>query len=138
VSHSKCLGSIVNDSNTAEEEIKERITAGNEDYYVNKTFLQSKLISKAQKLKCYEAVIRHIVTYASETWALKGNMVQKLFRFERKIRRKIFGPVKSPDVLWRLRNSEELYKIIRKQNMLRHIKAKRFGWFGHIQRMDKH
>jgi len=32
------------------------------------------------------------VTYASETWALKENIIQKLLAFERKILRGIFGP----------------------------------------------
>ena len=64
---------------------------------MNKTFFQSKLISKAAKLKFYEAVIRPVVTYASETWVLKENIIQKLLRFERQIPRKICGPVRSPD-----------------------------------------
>jgi hypothetical protein len=33
-----------------------------------------------------------IVTYASETWALKETVIQKLLVFERKISRRIFGP----------------------------------------------
>jgi hypothetical protein len=34
------------------------------------------------------------VTYASETWVLKGAITQKLLVFERKILRRIFGPTK--------------------------------------------
>jgi hypothetical protein len=34
------------------------------------------------------------VTYASETWALKETIIQKLLVFERKILRRIFGPTK--------------------------------------------
>jgi hypothetical protein len=90
------------------------------------------------KLKFYKAVIRPIVTHASETCVLKENVTQKLLRFERKILRKIFGPDNSPDVVWRLSNNEELDKIIRKQNIVRQIKTKRLGWFEHIQRMDEH
>jgi hypothetical protein len=44
---------------------------------VNKSFFQSKLISKVAKLKFYKAVIRPVVTYASETWVLKENITQK-------------------------------------------------------------
>jgi hypothetical protein len=52
---------------------------------VNKTFFQSKLLSKAAKLKFYKAVIRPVVvTYASETWVLKENIIQKLLRFDLK------------------------------------------------------
>jgi hypothetical protein len=72
-------------------------------------------------------VIRSAVTYTSETWVLNENITQKLQRFERGILRKIYGPVKSPDASWRLRNNEELDRIIRKQNIVRQIKAKRLG-----------
>jgi len=34
------------------------------------------------------------VTYASETWVLKDNIIQKLLVFDRKILRGIFGPAK--------------------------------------------
>jgi hypothetical protein len=70
------------------------------------------------KLKFYKAMIRPVVTYASETWVLKENITQKLLRFGRKILRKMYGPVKSPDVAWRLRTNEELDRIIRKQNIV--------------------
>jgi hypothetical protein len=66
---------------------------------VNRTFFQRKLISKVAKLKFYKAVIRPIVTYASETWVLKENIIQKLLRFEKKNLRKVFSPVKCLDGL---------------------------------------
>jgi hypothetical protein len=81
-------------------------------------------------------MIRPVVMYASETWVLKENILQKLLKFERKILRKIYGPVKNPEASWRLQNNEELDSIIRKQNIVRQIKAKRLGCFEHIQRME--
>jgi hypothetical protein len=47
---------------------------------------------------------------------------------ERKILRKIHGPVKTPDAAWRLRNNEEVDRIIRKQNIVRQIKATWMVW----------
>jgi hypothetical protein len=52
------------------------------------------------------------------------------------ILRKVFGPSKSPDGSWRLRNNDELDKIIGMQNIVGQVKAKTLGWFGHIQRME--
>ena len=52
------------------------------------------LVTKSSKLKLYRTVIRPTVTYASETWVLKENIIQKLLVFERKILRGIFGPTK--------------------------------------------
>jgi len=90
------LGSIINASNSIEEEIKDRITLGTNAYYANlKFFLKSRLVTKYSKLKLYRTVIRPTVTYASETWVLKETAIQKLLVFERKILRRIFGPTKS-------------------------------------------
>ena len=36
-------------------------------------------------------------------WVLKENSIQKLMIFERKILRKIFGPTKEPNDLWRIK-----------------------------------
>jgi hypothetical protein len=74
----KYLGSIINESNSIEEEIKERITLGIKAYYANQKFFKSRLITKYSKLKLYRTVRRPIVTCASETWVLKETIIQKL------------------------------------------------------------
>ena len=59
----------------------------------NKKMFQSKIITKMTKLKLYHTIIRPIVTYAYETWILKDTIINKLLVYERKILRKIFGPI---------------------------------------------
>jgi hypothetical protein len=49
-------------------------------------------------------LIRPIVTYGAETWAATESELQKLLIFERKILRKIYGPVKDRDN-WRIRTN---------------------------------
>jgi hypothetical protein len=73
----KYLGSIINVSNSIEEEIKERIALGTKAYYANLKFFKSRLVTKQSKLKLYRTVIRPVVTYASETWVLKETIMQK-------------------------------------------------------------
>ena len=85
-------------------------------------------------LKLYRAVIRPIVTYASETWVLKNSSIQKLLVFERKILRKIFGPTRE-NQMWRIKTNDELDKLIKHNNIINYIKAQRLSWFGHVQRM---
>ena len=62
------------------------------------------------------------MTYASESWVLKENIIQKLLVFERKILRGIFGP-KKENQTWRIKNNEELDKLIKHENIVNYIKS---------------
>jgi hypothetical protein len=55
---------------------------------------------------------------------LKKGDTNNLRRFDRKIIRKIYGPIKQGEQ-WRLRNSEEIYEILKKENIVRFIWASR-------------
>jgi hypothetical protein len=131
----KYLGSTVNQNNTIEEEIKEKLIAGNKAFYANQKMFQSKLPSKKSKLKLYWTLIRPIVTYECETWVLKENSIQKLVIFERKILGKVFGPTKEVNGLWRIKTNEELDELIKQKNIIRFIKSQRLKWLGHVERM---
>jgi hypothetical protein len=86
----KYLGFIINDSNSIEEEIKERIALGIKAHHANQKFFKSRLVTKYSKLKLYRTIIRSIVTYTSKTRVLKETIIHKLLVFERKILRRIF------------------------------------------------
>jgi hypothetical protein len=118
----KYLGTVVNTDNSIDEEIKERIAAGNRVFNVHKKLFTSKLISRNVKLQLYNMSIRPTVTYASETWVLKENMINKLMIFERKVMRKIFGPTRSDDGYWRIKSNQEINDIINGQNIIGFIK----------------
>jgi hypothetical protein len=53
-----------------EEEIKERITAGNKVFYVNKKMM-CKLLTRISKMRIYGSLIRPVVTYGCEAWVLE-------------------------------------------------------------------
>jgi hypothetical protein len=55
--------------------------------------------------------------------------------FERKILRKIYGPVNENE-LWRIRQNDELEDIIKGENVVRFIKGQRIRWLGHIERIQ--
>ena len=76
---------MVNTDNSIEEEIIERIVAGNRTCHVHKKLFTSKLISRNVKVHLYNTLIGPTVTYASETWVLKENMINKLMIFEKNI-----------------------------------------------------
>jgi len=62
------------------------------------------------------------VTYASETWVLEENIIQKLLVFDRKILIGILGPTKENQTR-RIKNNEELDKLIKHENIVNYIKS---------------
>jgi len=68
-----------------------------------------------------------IATYASVTWVLKENVINKLMIFERRIMRKIFGPTRIDDGYWRIKTNEEFDEILKGQNIIGFIKKQRLN-----------
>jgi hypothetical protein len=83
----------------------------------------------------YNTLMRPTVTYASETWVLKENMINKLMIFERKITRKIFGPTRSDDGYWRIQTNQEISDMLKGRNIIGFIKKQRLNWLDHVERM---
>jgi hypothetical protein len=77
------------------------------------------------------------MTYGCEAWTLTTRDEQRLRTFERKILRKIFGPVQDKDGSWRIRMNHELNKLIGHADRVRFIKIRRIAWLGHAMRMDE-
>ena len=72
------------------------------------------------------------VKYGSSNKVLYKNSL-----FERKILRKIFGPTKEADGIWRIKTNKELDELIKHRNIINCVKAQRLSWFGHINRMPE-
>jgi len=99
------LGNITVNTNNNNKCIKERIMTGNKAYYANRQLVNSSLISRNSKLQIYCTLVRPVVTYGSESWTLTMEEERALTVFERKILRKIYGPVKENE-LWRIRRND--------------------------------
>ena len=89
--------------------------------FIKKLFA-SKLISRNVKLQLHNTLIHPTVNYASETWVLKENMINKLMIFERMVMRKIFGPTRSDDGYWMIKSNQEIKAILKGQNIIAFIK----------------
>jgi hypothetical protein len=90
--------------------------------------LRSKIVRRAVKMQIYKPLIRPVVTYGSETWTLTKSDENFLRLFERKILRKIYGLIQKGDI-WRIRNNEELNRVINGEDIVKFIKAqKEDGW----------
>jgi len=88
-------------------------------------------------LKLHWSVIRPIAVYGCETWVLKESIIQELSAFERKILRRIFGPTKGANGIWRIKTNKELDELIKHRNITNYVKAQRLSWFGHTNRMPE-
>ena len=55
--------------------------------------------------------------------------------FERKILRKIFGPTKEDNGIWRIKTNMELDELIKHRNIINCVKTQRLSWSGHTNRM---
>jgi hypothetical protein len=108
---------------------------GNKAYYANRQLVNSSLISRSSQLQIYRTVVHPLVTYGSESWTLTAEEKRVLAVFERKLLRKIYGPMKENE-LWRIRRNDELEDIIKGENIVRFIKSQRIRWLGHMERMQ--
>jgi hypothetical protein len=82
-------------------------------------------VSRKSRLKLYWSGIRPIVVYGCQTWDLKESIIQKLSVFERKILRKIFGPTKEANGIWRIKTNKELDDLIKRRNIINYVKAQK-------------
>jgi hypothetical protein len=57
--------------------------------------------------------------------------------FEKKVMRKICGPMKNRDGNWRIRTNGEVDLLIKHAVVVRYIKAQGIIWILHIVRMGK-
>jgi hypothetical protein len=55
-------------------------------------------------------LIRTVLSYGSENWTLSKNSENALSIFERKILRRMYGPVQD-NGQWRIRYNKELYEL---------------------------
>jgi len=74
---------------------------GNKAYYANRQLVNSSLISRSGKLQICRTLARPVVTDGSQSWTLTVEEERALAVFERKMLRKIYGPVKENE-LWRI------------------------------------
>jgi hypothetical protein len=56
--------------------------------------------------------------------------------FERKVVRRVYGPVRE-DERWRIRSNRELEDILRGEDIVKFVKSQRLAWLGHVERMDE-
>ena len=78
-----------------------------------------------------------MLLYGAEAWTLLSTDAAALRVFERKVLRKIFGPVRVGDD-FRIRFNSELYELLNdNMDVVQRINIQRLRWLGHVVRMEE-
>jgi hypothetical protein len=87
-----------------------RIAVANRCYFGLQKHLKSDFISRTTKILLHKTLVRPILLYGAECWTLSRTNEKMVDVFERKILRRIYGPIKDRDQ-WRCRFNKELYDL---------------------------
>jgi len=119
-------------------DLQERIKNANKTYFMLQTFFKNKNISKKLKLRLKNTTIDKTLTFASETGKLTEKDRKQLNIFERKVYRRILGPVYDNEKEnWRILTNKEIYASVKKPTLIETIRLNRLCWFGHVQRKEE-
>jgi hypothetical protein len=99
--------------------------------------MSSRLISKNLKIKIYKTVILPVVLYGCGTSYLTLREEHRLRVFENRVLRRIFGPKREEDDVWRKMHNDELHTLFSSLNIVRVIKSRRMRWAEHVGRMGE-
>jgi len=94
--------------------ILERINNANETYFMLQKFFKNENVSKILKLSLKNTTVDKTLTYASETWTLTERDRKQLNIFDRKMYRRILGPVyDNGKENWRILINREIYASVK-------------------------
>jgi hypothetical protein len=95
-------------------------------------------------LYCYDyrlgiTKIDKTLKYASEPWTITKRDINQLNIFERKVCRRILGPVYGNEKEhWRIVTNKLINAILNKPTITETIKIYRLRWFGHVQGIEEY
>ena len=77
-----------------------------------------------------------MLLYSAEAWTLLSTDAATLKEFERKVLRKIFGPVRV-GADFRIRFNSELHELLNDIDVLQRINNHRLRWLGYVVRLEE-
>jgi len=118
MSHLKDLGVILNEDNNHQTDLQERIKNANKTYFMLRKIFRNKITSNELKLRLNNKIRDKTLTYASETWILTKRDRKQINISERKVYRRILGPVHDNEKEnWRILTNKEIYSIVKKNSL---------------------
>uniref|UniRef100_A0A0K8TJE5 Reverse transcriptase domain-containing protein n=3 Tax=Lygus hesperus TaxID=30085 RepID=A0A0K8TJE5_LYGHE len=128
------LGSTVHMANDSVVEINKRLLSANRCYFGLLPLFRSRTLSRKSKLTIYKTLLRPVQVYGAETWVMTKQSENRIRAFERKILRRILGPV-CDHGSWRRRTNEEVYQQYDDIDVVHFAKLGRLRWAGHVARL---
>ena len=129
VSDYKYLGSVIQDDGDLDTEVTRKIQAGWAKWRAESGVLCDKWIPMKLKGKFYSTVVRPVMKYGSECWALKKAHEQKLHVTEMRMLRLMCGVT---------RKDRMEYEYVRQnlgvESMGDVLAQNRLRWYGHLMR----
>ena len=86
--------------------------------------------------KAGKKMVKQVVVFGSEIWAMAEMGMKELGTWETKIFRRVYGPVVEQG-MWRVGSDQELRELYNDLDIVADVKKKRFKWIGHVVRMDQ-
>jgi hypothetical protein len=115
-------GASINYKNLISDEIQSRIAAGNRCFYSIRQIFRSTAMSNEVKIEIYKMMVRSVVVFGGETWAMNERDMKRLGTWERKILR-IHGP-EIKQGTWKIGANQEWRKLYISRHSSRYKKEK--------------
>ena len=132
VNQFKYLGSVLSEGGGCEREVKERVKAAWSKWREVAGVVCDRRMPRRLKIKIYKTVIRPVLMYGSETWALRKKEQNLLERTEMRMLRWLLGV----SLRERIRN-EEIRRLAEVACVSEKIREARLRWFGKVVRSDE-
>jgi hypothetical protein len=113
------------------------LNLGNVCCHLVKNLFLSVSLTRKLKIKIYKIIILPVVLYGCKTCSLTLREEHRLRVFENRVLRRIFGPKREEDGLWRKLHNDERHGLYSSLNIVRVIKSGRLRWAGHMARMGE-
>ncbi|XP_044760889.1 uncharacterized protein LOC123318344 [Coccinella septempunctata] len=125
------LGMKLTHDGTLDAAIKDRNVQGRKAISMMNGILWDQSISKSNKHRIYNTILKSIVTYGSEVWQMKQRSEKMLLATEMDFWQRSAG-ISRRD---RVRNERVREIMGSKHTITDDIKTKQLIWYGHVQRM---
>ena len=127
----KYFGVMISDTNDPQVEITSRINKINNNLHLLYPLMKDRTIPKGVQTVIYTTILRPILTYRHESWALTSKTTSQIQAAEMKVLRLIKDVTK----LDKLRN-EDTKRELHVEDILKLIEKGQLHWYGHVKRMD--